>query len=71
LAFTFIRVSQADVLKVSGSKVPLIPALFTSRSSLPKALTADLIAFSQSVSFVTSSFTKRAWPPAAAILSTT
>ncbi len=70
-AFTFSRVSQADVLSVSGSNVPLIPALFTSRSSLPNALTVALMAASQSASLVTSSFTNRAWPPDAAIFSTT
>ena len=70
-AFTFMRVSQADVLNVSGSNVPLIPALFTRRSSLPNAVTVALTAFSQSASLVTSSFTNRAWPPAAAIFSTT
>ena len=70
-AFTFKRVSHADVLSVSGSNVPLIPALFTRRSSFPNAVTVALIAASQSVSLVTSSFTKRAWPPAAAIFSTT
>ena len=36
LAFTLRSASQADVLSVSGSNVPLIPALFTRRSSLPE-----------------------------------
>src|SRR5215813_6140211 len=71
LAFTFRSVSQADVLSVSGSKVPLMPALLTRMSSLPNADTVVLTAASQSGSFVTSSFTNRAWPPDAAIFSTT
>src|SRR3989441_914056 len=70
-AFTFMRVSQAAVLVVSGSNVPLIPALFTRSSSFPKAVTVALTAACQSASLVTSSFTNRAWPPAAAIFSTT
>src|SRR5262249_42726672 len=71
LAFTFKRVSQADVLSVSGSNVPLMPALFTRMSSLPNTDTVVLTAASQSGSLVTSSFTNRAWPPDAAIFSTT
>src|SRR5215470_6538508 len=71
LAFTFRSVSQADVLSVSGSNVPLMPALLTRMSSLPNADTVVLTAASQSGSLVTSSFTNRAWPPAAAILSAT
>src|SRR2546422_8472783 len=39
LAFTFMRVSHAAVLVVSGSNVPLIPALLTRTSSLPKLAT--------------------------------
>src|SRR5436309_5150508 len=64
-------VSQASVLSVSGSKVPLIPALFTRTSSLPKLATVVATVSRQSASRVTSSLTKRACPPAAAILSTT
>src|SRR2546426_2317707 len=71
LAFTLISASQAAVLVMSGSNVPLIPALLTTRSSLPNPVTATVTAFCQSASLVTSSFTKRAWPPAAAIFSTT
>src|SRR5262249_23032518 len=71
LAFTFRSVSQADVLSVSGSNVPLMPALLTRMSILPNADTVVLRAASQSGSLVTSTFTKRAWPPAAAIFSTT
>src|SRR5712664_1582796 len=70
-AFTPRSVSQADVLSVSGSNVPLIPALFTRTSSLPKLATAVLTASCHSASRVTSSLTKRACPPALAILSTT
>src|SRR5262245_9041349 len=71
LAFTPISASQAAVLVMSGSNVPLIPALLTSRSSFPNAVTAVFTAFCHSDSLVTSSFTNRAWPPAAAIFSTT
>src|SRR5262245_10808022 len=71
LAFTFRSLSQADGLSVSGSNVPLIPALLTRMSSLPNADTVVLTAASQSGSLVTSSFTNRAWPPAATIFSTT
>ncbi len=70
-AFTFMSVSQAEVLSVSGSNVPLMPALFTRRSSLPNAVTVVLTAASQSASLVTSSFTNLACPPAAAIFSMT
>src|SRR4029453_333131 len=71
LAFTPISASQAAVLLMSGSKVPLMPALLTSRSSFPNAVTAVFTAFCHSDSLVTSSFTNRAWPPPAAIFSTT
>src|SRR2546427_9994414 len=71
LAFTLISASQAAVLVMSGSNVPLIPALLTRRSSLPNPVTAAVTAFCQSASLVTSSLTKRAWPPAAEIFSTT
>src|SRR5437762_708831 len=71
LAFTFMRVSQATVLMVSGSNVPLIPALFTRTSSFPNPPTVVLTASRQSASLVTSSFTNRAWPPAPAIFSVT
>ena len=70
-AFTLMRASQAAVLVMSGSDVPLIPALFTRRSSLPNAVTVAATAPCQSASLVTSSFTKRACPPAAAIFSIT
>ena len=65
-----MRVSQAAVLWVSGSNVPLMPALFTRTSSLPKPATAAATASRQAASLVTSSFTKRACPPADAIFST-
>src|SRR3989440_3185187 len=71
LAFTFMRMSQAPVLMVSGSNVPLIPALFTRTSSFPNPPTVVLTASRQSASLVTSSFTNRAWPPAPAIFSAT
>src|SRR5262249_54170839 len=71
LAFTPMSASNAAVLVMSGSKVPLIPALLTSRSSFPNAETVAATAACQSDSLVTSSFTNRAWPPAAAIFSTT
>src|SRR5262245_33395565 len=71
LAFTPMSASHAAVLVMSGSKVPLIPALLTSRSSFPNAATVAATAACQSDSLVTSSFTNRAWPPAAAIFSTT
>ncbi len=60
MAFTFMRVSHAAVLVVSGSNVPLIPALFTRTSSLPKLATVVFTAACQSVSLVTSSLTNRA-----------
>ena len=71
LALTFMRASQAAVLSMSGSNVPLMPALLTSTSTVPKAETVVLIASCQSASRVTSSLTNRAWPPAPEILSTT
>src|SRR5262245_44029736 len=71
LAFTPISASQAAVPVMSGSDVLLLLALLTSRSSFPNALTAVFTAFCHSDSLVTSSFTNRAWPPAAAIFSTT
>src|SRR5437870_13795221 len=58
-AFTVMRVSQADVLNVSGSDVPLIPALVTRQSSLPEAGMDALTGFSHVVSLVKSSFTYR------------
>src|SRR2546422_10057899 len=39
LAFTSMRVSQAAELSVSGSNVPLMPALLTRTWSLPKLTT--------------------------------
>src|SRR5713101_1078093 len=56
---------------MSGSMPPLIPALFTSASSLPKAATVAATASLQSASLVTSSRTKRASPPEAPIAPTT
>src|SRR5713101_3461310 len=63
LALTSIRRSHADVLSVSGSKVPLMPALLTRTSSLPKSLRVASIAFCQAGSLVTSRWTKRPAPP--------
>jgi hypothetical protein len=60
LALTLIRRSHAETLSMSGSKVPLMPALFTRMSSLPNAETADATASCHDFSSVTSSLTKRA-----------
>ena len=63
LALTSMRRSQADVLSVSGSNVPLIPALLTRMSSLPKADTVAATASCQLASLVTSRRTKRPAAP--------
>jgi len=49
LAFTSIRRPRRGAHRV-GSKVPLMPALLTRTSSLPKASTVALTAFSHSAS---------------------
>jgi len=66
----FMTVSQTDTLMVSGPE-PLMPALLTRMSSLPNAATAACTAACQSLSLVTSILTKRAWPPALVMWSTT
>ena len=48
---------------MSGSNVPLIPALLTRTSSLPKVETAVATACCQAASLVTSRRTKRPTPP--------
>src|SRR5215471_1372360 len=62
-AFTSIRRSQADVLIVSGSNVPLMPALLTRMSSLPKRASAAATAASHAGSLATSRCTKWPAPP--------
>ena len=69
LALTSMSLSHAVVLSMSGSKVPLMPALLTRTSSLPKADTAASTVDCQLASLVTSSFTNFACPPPAVILS--
>src|SRR5437867_7251267 len=71
LALMFRRVSHADVLRVSGSWEPLIPALFTRMSSRPKAPVVVRTASCQSSSLDTSSFTNCALPPSALIFAAT
>src|SRR6266436_2123741 len=71
LALMLMRVSHADVLRVSGSCDPLIPALFTRMSSRPKAPVAVRTASCQSSSLDTSSFTNCALPPSALIFDVT
>ena len=51
------------VLNVSGSKVPLMPALLTSTSSLPKCESVAAIASCQAASLITSRWTKRPASP--------
>src|SRR5437867_2972926 len=71
LAFTSMRVSQAAELSVSGSNVPLMPALLTRTWSLPKLTTVVAMASRQSASRVTSSFTKHACAPVLAMSAAT
>src|SRR3989442_3558116 len=71
LAFTSMRVSQAAELSVSGSNVPLMPALLTRTWSLPKLTTVVAMAARQSASRVTSRFTKHASPPVLAMSAAT
>src|SRR5713101_3933700 len=63
LALTSMSRSHADTLKVSGSKVPLMPALFTRMSSLPKLDRVAAIASCQAASLVTSRRTNRPASP--------
>src|SRR2546425_3646818 len=71
LAFTSMRVPQAAELSVSGSNVPLMPALLTRTWSLPKPPTVGAMAPRQSASRVTSSFTKHACAPVLAMSAAT